>query len=306
MTKYIFRRLALLVPILLGVSMLVFLVMRMIPGDPARQSLGPEATGEQVASLRKAWRLDEPVPVQYFAWLERAITGDLGRSTVSRVPVVEELASRFPATLQLTLAAMVVSVVIGLSFGVAGAVWHNSPIDRLTMLTALLGICTPSFWLGLLLLLAFSVKLNWFPSAGAGGFSHLVLPALTLGIGASAIVARVTRSSMIDVLSDDYIRTARAKGMRERAVVIQHAMKNAMIPVLTILGLEFGGLLAGSVVTETVFSYPGIGQLLIKSIGNRDFPIVQGALLLFSLQFVLINLVVDLLYAKADPRIQYS
>jgi peptide/nickel transport system permease protein/oligopeptide transport system permease protein len=306
MTKYIFRRLAMLVPILLGVSMLVFLVMRLIPGDPARQSLGPEATGEQVAALRKAWRLDEPVPVQYFAWLERALTGDLGRSTVSRVPVVEELASRFPATLQLTLAAMVVSVVIGLVFGIAGAVWHNSPIDRLTMLVALLGICTPSFWLGLLLLLAFSVKLNWFPSAGAGDFSHLVLPALTLGIGASAIVARVTRSSMIDVMSDDYIRTARAKGMRERAVVIQHALKNAMIPVLTILGLEFGGLLAGSVVTETVFSYPGIGQLLIKSIGNRDFPIVQGALLLFSLQFVIINLVVDLLYAKADPRIQYS
>lgn len=306
MTKYIFRRLAMLIPILFGVSILVFLVMRLIPGDPARQSLGPEATGDQVEALRKAWRLDEPVPVQYFSWLERALTGDLGRSTVSRVPVVEELASRFPATLELTLAAMVVSIVVGLSFGIAGAVWHNSPIDRLTTLTALLGICTPSFWLGLLLLLAFSVKLNWFPAAGAGGISHLVLPALTLGIGAAAIVARVTRSSMIEVLADDYIRTARSKGMRERAVVTQHALKNAMIPVLTILGLEFGGLLAGSVVTETVFSYPGIGQLLIKSIGNRDFPIVQGALLLFSLQFVIINLVVDLLYAKADPRIQFS
>lgn len=306
MTKYIVRRLALLVPILLGVSILVFLVMRLIPGDPARQSLGPEATGEQVAALRKAWRLDEPLPVQYFAWLERAVTGDLGRSTVSRVPVVEELASRFPATLELTLAAMLVAMVFGLLFGVAGAVWHNSPVDRLTTIAALLGICTPSFWLGLLLLLAFSVKLNWFPSAGAGGISHLVLPALTLGIGAAAIVARVTRSSMIDVLSDDYIRTARAKGLRQSAIVMRHAMRNAMIPVMTILGLEFGGLLAGSVVTETVFSYPGIGQLLIKSIGNRDFPIVQGALLLFSLQFVLINLVVDLLYAKADPRISYS
>lgn len=306
MTKYIFRRLAMLIPILLGVSVLVFLVMRLIPGDPARQSLGPEATGDQVEALRKAWRLDEPIPLQYFAWLERAVTGDLGRSTVSRVPVVEELATRFPATLELTLAAMLVAIVFGLLFGIAGAVWHNSLIDRATMLAALIGICTPSFWLGLLFLLAFSVKLNWFPSAGAGGFSHLVLPALTLGIGAAAIVARVTRSSMIDVLSDDYIRTARAKGLGQRVVVMRHAMKNAMIPVLTILGLEFGGLLAGSVVTETVFAYPGIGQLLIKSIGNRDFPIVQGALLLFSLQFVLINLVVDLLYAKADPRIQYS
>lgn len=306
MTTYIIRRLAMLVPILLGVSMLVFLVMRLIPGDPARQSLGPEATGDQVEALRKAWRLDEPIPMQYFAWLERALTGDLGRSTVSRVPVVEELATRFPATLELTAASMLVAIVFGLLFGIAGAVWHNTPIDRVTTLVALLGICTPSFWLGLLLLLGFSVRLNWFPSAGAGGISHLVLPALTLGVGAAAIVARVTRSSMIDVLSDDYIRTARAKGLRQRVVVMRHAMKNAMIPVLTIMGLEFGGLLAGSVVTETVFAYPGIGQLLIRSIGNRDFPIVQGALLLFSLQFVLINLVVDLLYAKADPRIQYS
>lgn len=306
MTGYVLRRLALLVPILLGVSMLVFAVMRLIPGDPARQSLGPEATGDQVEALRKAWRLDDPIVAQYFAWLQRAITGDLGRSTVSRVSVVEELSTRFPATLQLTVASMSIAIVLGITFGVAGAVWHNSIIDRATMVVALLGICTPSFWLGLLLLLGFSVKLNWFPSAGAGGLSHLVLPAVTLGIGAAAIIARVTRSSMIDVLSDDYVRTARAKGLRQRAVVTRHAMRNAMIPVLTILGLEFGGLLAGSVVTETVFAYPGIGQLLIRSIGNRDFPIVQGALLLFSVQFVLINLVVDILYAKADPRIQYS
>ncbi|MCA9833287.1 MAG: ABC transporter permease [Thermomicrobiales bacterium] len=306
MTKYVIRRLAMLVPILLGVSILIFTVMRLIPGDPARQALGPEATGEQVEALRKAWRLDEPIWVQYWAWLQRAITGDLGRSTVSRVPVVEELATRFPATLQLTVAAMVIAIVLGLAFGVAGAVWHNSAIDRVTMVIALLGICTPSFWLGLLLLLGFSVKLHWFPAAGAGGIEHLVLPAVTLGVGAAAIVARVTRSSMIDVLGDDYVRTARAKGLRQQTVVTRHAMRNAMIPVLTILGLEFGGLLAGSVVTESVFAYPGIGQLLIRSIGNRDFPIVQGALLLFSVQFVIINLVVDLLYAKADPRIQYS
>ncbi len=306
MTRYILRRLLMLIPIMFGISVLVFLVMRLIPGDPARQSLGPEATGAQVEALRKAWRLDEPIPLQYIAWLERALTGDFGRSTVSRVPVVEELAVRFPATLELTLAAMLVAIVFGLLFGIAGAVWHNSPIDRITTITALLGICTPSFWLGLLLLLGFSVKLNWFPSSGAGGISHLVLPAFSLGITAAAIVARVTRSSMIDVLSDDYIRTARAKGLRQRAVVMRHAMKNAMIPVFTILGLEFGGLLAGSVVTETVFAYPGIGRLLITSIGTRDFPIVQGALLLFAIQFVIINLIVDLLYATADPRIQYS
>lgn len=306
MIQYIVRRLLMLVPIMFGISVLVFLVMRLIPGDPARQSLGPEATGDQVEALRQSWRLDEPLPVQYIAWLERALTGDLGRSTVSRVPVVEELATRFPATLELTFAAMLVAIVFGLLFGIVGAVWHNTAIDRVTTITALIGICTPSFWLGLLLLLAFSVRLNWFPSSGAGGVSHLVLPAFSLGIAAAAIVARVTRSSMIDVLSDDYIRTARAKGLRQRIVVMRHAMKNAMIPVLTILGLEFGGLLAGAVVTETVFSYPGIGQLLITSIGTRDFPIVQGALLLFALQFVIINLVVDLLYATADPRIKYS
>jgi peptide/nickel transport system permease protein/oligopeptide transport system permease protein len=174
------------------------------------------------------------------------------------------------------------------------------------MVVAMIGICTPSFWLGLMLLLAFSVKFHWFPSSGAGGVSHLVLPAITLGAAASAIIARVTRSSMIEVFAEDYVRTARAKGLKETAVIVRHALKNALIPIITILGLEFGGLLAGSVVTETVFAYPGIGQLLINSINNRDFPIVQGALLLFSVQFVLINLLVDLLYARVDPRISYS
>lgn len=306
MTQYIFRRLLALIPILLGVSIIIFLVMRLIPGDPARQSLGPEATGEQVEVLRKAWRLDEPLPMQYLAWLERAIEGDLGRSTVSRMPVTEEIFSRLPATLELTLASMVVAIVFGLLFGIVSAIRHNSLIDRGTMLLALIGICTPSFWLGLLLLLAFSVKLSWFPSTGAGGLSHLVLPAITLGVGAAAVIARVTRSSMIEVFSEDFIRTARAKGLGERLVVVRHALKNALIPIITILGLEFGGLLAGAVITETVFSYPGIGQLLIKSINNRDFPIVQGVLLLFAIQFVLINLVVDLLYARVDPRISYA
>lgn len=306
MTQYIFRRLLALIPILLGVSIIIFLVMRLIPGDPARQSLGPEATGEQVEVLRKAWRLDEPLPMQYLAWLERAIEGDLGRSTVSRAPVTEEIFSRLPATLELTLASMVVAIVFGLLFGIVSAIRHNSLIDRGTMLLALIGICTPSFWLGLLLLLAFSVKLSWFPSTGAGGLSHLVLPAITLGVGAAAVIARVTRSSMIEVFSEDFIRTARAKGLGERLVVVRHALKNALIPIITILGLEFGGLLAGAVITETVFSYPGIGQLLIKSINNRDFPIVQGVLLLFAIQFVLINLVVDLLYARVDPRISYA
>lgn len=306
MTQYILRRLLALIPILIGVSIIIFLVMRLVPGDPARQTLGPEATGEQVEVLRKAWRLDEPLPIQYIAWLQRAVEGDLGRSTVSRVPVTEEILTRLPATLNLTLASMAVAIIFGLLFGIISAIRHNTLIDRGTMLLALIGICTPSFWLGLILLLIFSVRLGWFPSTGAGGISHLVLPSVTLGVGAAAVIARVTRSSMIDVFSEDFIRTARAKGLAERMVVVRHALKNALIPIITILGLEFGGLLAGAVITETVFSYPGIGQLLIKSINNRDFPIVQGALLLFAVQFVLVNLIVDLLYAKVDPRISYA
>lgn len=306
MTQYILRRLLALIPILIGVSIIIFLVMRLVPGDPARQSLGPEATGEQVAVLRKAWRLDEPLPIQYIAWLQRAVEGDLGRSTVSRVPVTEEIFTRLPATLNLTLASMAVAIIFGLVFGIISAIRHNTLIDRGTMLLALIGICTPSFWLGLILLLIFSVRLGWFPSTGAGGISHLVLPSVTLGVGAAAVIARVTRSSMIEVFSEDFIRTARAKGLAERMVVVRHALKNALIPIITILGLEFGGLLAGAVITETVFSYPGIGQLLIKSINNRDFPIVQGALLLFAVQFVLVNLIVDLLYARVDPRISYA
>jgi ABC-type dipeptide/oligopeptide/nickel transport system permease component len=306
MTQYIVRRLFALIPILLGVSIIIFLVMRLVPGDPARQTLGPEATGEQVEVLREAWRLDEPLPIQYIAWLQRALEGDLGRSTVSRVPVTEEIFSRLPATLELTMASMAVAIVFGLLFGIVSAIRHNTLVDRGTMLLALVGICTPSFWLGLILMLIFSVELGWFPSTGAGGISHLVLPAITLGVGAAAVIARVTRSSMIEVFSEDFIRTARAKGLAERMVVVRHALKNALIPIITILGLEFGGLLAGAVITETVFSYPGIGQLLIKSINNRDFPIVQGALLLFAIQFVLVNLIVDLLYARVDPRISYT
>lgn len=306
MARYIIRRLLALIPILLGASILIFAVMRLVPGDPARQALGPEATGDQVRILRKQWKLDQPLPIQYAAWLGRAVTGDLGRSTVSRVPVTKELSSRFPATLQLTLASMTVAILLGIFFGVLSAVKYNSVIDRSSMVVAMIGICTPSFWLGLMLLLVFAVKFDWFPSSGKGGISHLVLPAITLGAAASAIIARVTRSSMIEVFAEDYVRTARAKGLAENVIVMRHALKNALIPIITILGLEFGGLLAGSVVTETVFAYPGIGQLLINSINNRDFPIVQGALLLFAVQFVIINLVVDLLYARIDPRISYS
>ncbi len=306
MTRYILRRLLALVPILFGVSVLIFVIMRMVPGDPARQALGPEATGDQVARLHHEWGLDRPIPVQYALWLGRVLHGDFGRSTVSRVPVTKEIWARFPNTIWLTIASMGFAIVIGLASGVVAAVRHNTLFDRTSMVLALLGICTPSFWLGLMLMLLFSVKLGLLPSFGKGGISHLILPAMTLGFGSAAIIARVTRSTMLEVMSEDFIRTARAKGMAERVVIVRHALKNAMIPIITILGLEFGGLLAGAVVTETVFAYPGVGLLLINSINNRDFPIVQAALLLFALQFVLVNLVVDIIYARVDPRITYS
>jgi len=306
MAQYVARRLLALIPILLGVSIVIFLMMRLVPGDPARQALGPEATGDEVELLRHQWGLDQPLPIQYVYWLERAVRGDFGRSTVSRVPVTEEIFARFPATLELAVASLLVSIVLGLGFGVLAAVEHDTLFDHLSMVAALLGICTPSFWLGLMLLLLFAVTLQWLPAFGGGDVQHLILPALTLGAGASAIIARVTRSSMLEVLGEDYVRTARAKGLAERRVILVHALKNAFIPIITILGLEFGGLLSGAIIAETVFAYPGVGLLLINSINNRDFPIVQGALLLFAVQFVLVNLLVDVLYAWINPRITYS
>jgi ABC-type dipeptide/oligopeptide/nickel transport system permease component len=304
--RYIIRRLVLLVPLLFGASVLVFLTMRLIPGDPARLALGAEATEDQVELMRRQWGLDQPLPVQYVYWIGHALQGDWGRSTVSRVPASEEIANRLPATLRLAGLSLVIAAVLGIGFGLLAAVRHNTWVDRLSMVVALLGICTPSFWLGLMLILVFSVRFGWFPSFGQGGLDHLVLPSLTLGAAAAALIARVTRSSLLEVLGADYLKTARAKGLTEHLVITRHALKNALIPVLTLLGLELGGLLTGAIVTETVFAYPGIGLLLISSIGNRDFAVVQPALLLFAVQFVLVNLLVDVLYAVVDPRIAYA
>ena len=306
MIRYILRRLVLLVPLLLGVSVLIFLTMRLVPGDPARLALGAEATEDQVQLMRRQWGLDQPLPVQYVYWIGHALQGDWGRSTVSRVPASEEIALRLPATLRLAAVSVLIATVLGVGFGVLAGVRHNTWVDRVSMVVALLGVCTPSFWLGLMLILVFSVRLSWLPSFGQGGVDHLILPALTLGAAASSLIARVTRSSLLEVMGADYLRTARAKGLAEHLVVGRHALRNALIPVLTLLGLEFGGLLAGAIVTETVFAYPGIGLLLVNSIGNRDFPVVQPALLLFAFQFVLVNLLVDVLYAVVDPRITYA
>jgi ABC-type dipeptide/oligopeptide/nickel transport system permease component len=304
--RFIIRRIVLLVPLLVGASILVFLTMRLIPGDPARLALGAEATEDQVQLMRRQWGLDQPLPVQYVYWIGHALQGDWGRSTISRVPASEEISNRLPATLRLAGLSIIFAGLLGIGFGLLSAVRHNTWLDRASMVVALLGICTPSFWLGLMLILVFSVWLGWFPSFGQGGLDHLILPSLTLGAAAAALIARVTRSSLLEVLGAEYLKTARAKGLTEHLVITRHALKNALIPVLTLLGLELGGLLTGAIVTETVFAYPGIGLLLITSIGNRDFPIIQPALLLFAVQFVLVNLVVDILYAVVDPRITYA
>ena len=306
MVRFIIRRIVLLVPLLIGASILVFLTMRLIPGDPARLALGAEATEDQVQLMRRQWGLDQPLPVQYVYWIGHALQGDWGRSTISRVPASEEITNRLPATLRLAALSIIIAAGCGIGFGLLAAIRHNTWLDRASMVLALLGICTPGFWLGLMLILVFSVWLAWLPSFGQGGLDHLILPSLTLGAAAAALIARVTRSSLLEVLGADYLKTARAKGMTEHLVITRHALKNALIPILTLLGLELGGLLTGAIVTETVFAYPGIGLLLITSIGNRDFPVIQPALLLFAVQFVLVNLVVDVLYAVVDPRITYA
>ena len=306
MGRYILQRLLYMIPTLFGVSIVVFLIIHLVPGDPARLVAGPDATLEDVEIIRSRMGLDRPLPVQYLSWLAHLAQGDLGRSARTHRPVTYELGLAVPATVELTLAAMAIAVAVGITAGTIAGVRHNSIADYSSMVMALLGVCTPSFWLGLMLMLVLAVRLDLFPTTGRGGWDHLVLPALTLGAGAAAIIARVTRSSMLEVLSADYIRTAYGKGLSEPAVVLRHALKNAFIPVVTVIGLEFGYLLAGAVVTETVFAYPGLGLLLINAIGFRDYPVIQGALLLLAAQFALVNLVVDVLYAFLDPRISYG
>jgi len=306
MGSYILRRLLYMTPILFGVSVVIFLILHLVPGDPARLVAGLDATQEDVKIIRASLGLDRPLPVQYVSWLGSLCHGDLGRSTRTHRPVTQELRLTFPATVELTLSATLVAVLLGVTAGTIAAVKRNSVFDYSSMVMALLGVCTPSFWLGLMLMLVFAVKLDLFPTTGRGGLANLVLPAVTLGAGAAAIIARVTRSSMLEVLGMDYIRTAHAKGLATRAVVLHHAVKNALIPVITVIGLEFGYLLAGAVVTETVFAYPGLGWLLVEAIGFRDYPVIQGTLLLLALQFAVVNLVVDVLYAFADPRISYG
>ncbi|MCS7068858.1 MAG: ABC transporter permease [Meiothermus sp.] len=306
MTTYIARRLLTVIPTLLGVLLAVFLMVRLAPGDPAQLLAGEFATPETLADIRQRFGLDQPWHVQLALYAANVARGDLGQSVRTRKPVSYELSQYFPNTLRLTLGAMLVALLIGIPAGILAALRPGTIFDLLAMLGALIGVSMPVFWFGLMAILIFSVQLGWFPVAGTGTLWHLVLPAITLGTGTAAILARMTRSAMLEVLSQDYIRTARAKGLAGRVVVFKHALRNALIPVVTITGLQFGGLLEGAVITETVFAWPGIGQLLVGSILARDYPVVQGAVLLIAVAFILINLVVDLLYGAIDPRIRYD
>jgi len=359
-TRYIIRRVLLLIPVLLGVSVVVFAMLRLIPGDPAEVMMGEHATDEALAESRERMGLDQPIPVQYLRYMRDLLRLDLGRSIMTNRPVTEEIAQRFPATLELTLGAMAFATLFGITAGIIAAYKHNSIFDVVTMFVALIGVSIPIFWLGLMLAYLFAFKLPWLPpsgrltvgiellplvqawgleanpaEAGVGravrglldflsGFyvldalltgnwkalgdaaRHLILPSVALGSIPMAIIARMTRSSLLDVLGEDYVRTARAKGLRERTVLSAHALRNALLPIVTVIGLQLGFLLGGAILTETIFSWPGLGRLVVNRILARDYPAVQGSVIAIALTFVLVNLIVDISYAYLDPRIRYE
>ncbi len=306
MRSYLVRRLLLVLPVVLGVVTLVFLLIHLIPGDPVEIMLGESALPADRDALREALGLDRPILEQYGSFLWGLCRGDLGVSLQQRRPVTALIREHYPATLQLTLAAMLISLLIALPAGILSGIRQYSFWDHSTMFLALLGVSMPNFWLGPLLIWVFSIQLGWFPVSGKGGLAHLLLPALTLGASMAAIVARMTRSSVLEVLREDYVMTARAKGLPEARIILKHVLRNAMLPVLTVVGLQFGALLAGSIITETIFSWPGLGTLMVKAIQTRDYPVVQGCVLVIALSYVLVNLLTDLLYGVIDPRIRYE
>ena len=304
MLRLIGGRLITGLPTLLAVSLLVFAIVRLIPGDPARLLAGDFATDQIVDELRQKWRLNDPLPVQYAVYVGGVVRGDFGRSITTSTPILPELVERFLRTLELAVAGVVLAAVIGGAAGIVSAVRRSSLTDYVATALALTGISTPIFWSGLLLILLFSVRLEWLPAGGTGSLRHLVLPALSLGLFGAGVLTRQTRSGMLEVLGQDFVRTARAKGLPERSVVVKHALKNALIPVVTVLGDQFGRLLGGAILTETVFAWPGMGRYLIESISQRDYPAVQGAILVFAAAVVVINLLVDLSYGMLDPRVR--
>ncbi|XQU74017.1 glutathione ABC transporter permease GsiC [Cupriavidus sp. H18C2] len=291
---------------MLIVAVLVFLFVHLLPGDPARLAAGPEADQATVELVRKDLGLDKPMHEQFVRFFTNALRGEFGTSLRTKRPVADEIGERFLPTLYLTLTSMVWAVVFGMAIGISSAVWRNRWPDRLGMTLAVSGISFPAFALGMLLMEIFSVQLGWLPSIGADSWKHYILPSLTLGAAVAAVMARFTRASFIEVLQEDFVRTARAKGVRETVVVIKHTLRNAMIPVVTMMGLQFGFLLGGSILVEMVFNWPGLGRLLVDAVEMRDYPVIQAEVLLFSLEFILINLVVDLLYTVINPTIRYK
>ncbi len=306
MTRHLLARLALLLPTLGGVLAVTFLLLYVAPGDPVQAMVGERADPETIARLRAELRLDDPLPRRFLHYAGGVVRGDLGTSYVTRRPIRQDLVERFPATLRLAAAAMTFAVAVGLAVGIWGAWRPGSWPDRIATFGAYLGVSFPVYWVGLLLILLFAVTLRWLPPSGAGGAAFLVLPALTLGMRSVALLARVTRTGMQEALASDFVRTARAKGLPERRVVLRHALGTAALPIITVVGLDFGSYLTGSILTETIFAWPGVGRYVLAAIEKRDLPAIQGSILFLSLVFVLVNFVTDLIYAKADPRVAYD
>ena len=306
MTSFIVRRLLLAIPTLFGVLVVAFLLLYVAPGDPVQAMVGERADEETIARLRQELRLDDPLPVQFGHYIAGIAKGDLGRSYITNRPIKKDILERFPKTLQLAGAAMLIATLCGVTLGVFSARNPGGLVDRLGLGIAYLGISFPVYWVGLLLILLFAVTLQWLPPSGFGGVKYLVLPAIALGMRSIAFLARMTRSAMLDALGADYVRTARAKGLPERLVVGRHALRNALIPIITVLGLDFGAYLTGSILTETIFSWPGLGRYVVNAIARRDLPAIQGSVLFLSAVFVLVNLITDVAYAKADPRVTYA
>jgi ABC-type dipeptide/oligopeptide/nickel transport system permease component len=306
MARYLVRRLLLTIPVLLGVATLVFALIHLVPGDPAQSMLGEGASEEEVTKLRQALGLDRPLLEQYRTFLTGLVKGDLGQSFRYGTPVTREIRDRLFRTLQLAAAAMTVAILFAIPLGIIAAVFRGTAIDHGAMTLALVGISMPNFWLGPLLAILFAVYLGWLPVAGTGTIGHLVLPAITLGAALSAILARMTRASLLEELRELYVVAARARGLSKSRAVVRHAFRNSLIPVVTIIGLQFGAVLTGTIITETIFAWPGVGRLLIQAINFRDYPLIQGCILFISLTYVMMNLITDLTYGLLDPRIRYE
>ncbi len=314
MTTYLVRRIGSVFATMLVVGMVMFFIIRSVPGDVTSALLGQDATPEQIAAMRQRLNLDQPVPAQFVAWFAAVLRGDLGDSTYMRVPVLEAIAARIEPTAMLALAATLVAVSLGVALGVVAAVRHGTVVDYVVMVVAMLGLSLPTFWLGLLMILLFAVSLQWLPAAGYVSIAeeplrtlrYLVMPAIALGFSQAAVIARMTRASLLDTLGEDYVRTARSKGLPGRRVVLRHALRNAMMPVLTVIGLSIATLAGGVVVTETVFNIPGAGRLVIESVQRRDYPVLQGSVIAVALVYAVVNLLVDLSYLALDPRVRYA